>query len=65
MNVQTLKKECVCNAEIYLAKKHIIKRPILSWNRVFDLQDKISYVIEFDGEEYTENIIFQNEKKAV
>lgn len=65
MIVQTLKKECVCNAEIYLAKKHIIKRPILSWNRVFDLQDKISYVIEFDGKEYTENISFQNEKKAV
>lgn len=53
MNViNTLKKESVCDAEIYVAKKHLINRPVLSWNRVYDLQDNISYIVEFDGKEY-------------
>lgn len=62
MNSITLKKEDFCNAELYVAKKELIKKPILSWNRVYDYQDEISYVIEFDGNEYVNNISFNNKK---
>ena len=64
MNIQTLKKECDCQAELFLAKKYLTETPVLSWNRVCDLQDEISYVVEFDGIEYDSDIILKNEKKA-
>lgn len=58
------KKELMCNAEIYLVKHTSINKPILSWKRVYDLQDEISYVIEFNGVEYNNNIIFIDENTA-
>lgn len=64
MSLFNKKIEYDCKAEIYLAKKFTDKFPILSWNRVYDTQDEISYVIEFDGKEYNENIYFINEKTA-
>ena len=64
MNIQTLKKECDCIAELFLAKKYLTDTPVLSWNRVYDSQDMISYVVEFDGIEYDNNIMFLDEKKA-
>lgn len=62
MSSITLKREDFCNAELYVAKKELTKKPILSWNRVYDYQDEISYVIEFDGTEYVNNIYFNNKK---
>lgn len=63
--MKTFKKiEYCCEAEIYLAKKTTKKRPLLKWKRVYDTQDDISYIIEFDKKEYSSGVKFENENTA-
>ena len=52
LELRTFKKECSCDAEIFVAKRFLTNQPTLSWNRVYDLQDNISYVVEIDGKEF-------------
>ena len=68
-DIVNIKKQYSCDAEVYIVKRKDSCRPTLFWNRVYDSQDNISYVIEIgiddtDKKEYSENVVFLNENKA-
>ena len=69
-DIVNIKKQYSCDAELYIVKRKDSCRPTLFWNRVYDTQDNISYVIEIgiddkDKNEYSENVVFLNENKEV